>query len=448
MATVHPSRMGLIPQELRQTNNDRTRGRSPSPRRSRRSPSPRRERSRDRDRGRDGGRRKDAPSDEKRDRRDYSKDGARDRDENGGVEKRRASPQYEDYRRPPPAAAPAESSAPWRQQENMYPGRRDQPRYGGSGYGNGGADFLESRRVQRAAQVVNVWPASPKAPARDLSPKRKKSSKKSKRHRSPSSSDTSSDEEDRRRKERKERKRARRAREKDEKEDKKRRHRSLSHHRSIEEESDDDRRHRSKRSRSRHRSKSKSVRAPSHSRSRSRSPDRMDEERDERLEKPTIPVSSNSVVQHDSMGPPPSGDENDSDDEIGPQPVYKTGGGKKFDERAYGGALLRGEGSAMAAFLQDGTDSRIPRRGEIGLTSDEIAKYEDVGYVMSGSRHRRMNAVRMRKENQVISAEEKRGILKLQRDERERREAILREEFSELVNERLKGGGSSDPRAK
>ena len=122
-------------------------------------------------------------------------------------------------------------------------------------------------------------------------------------------------------------------------------------------------------------------------------------------------------------------------------------GSKKFDERSYGGALLRGEGSAMAAFLQDGIEARIPRRGEIGLTSDQIAQYEDVGYVMSGSRHRRMNAVRMRKENQVISAEEKRGILKLQRDERERREAILREEFSELVNERLKGS-ASEPRAK
>ncbi|KAI0043660.1 DUF926-domain-containing protein [Auriscalpium vulgare] len=112
---------------------------------------------------------------------------------------------------------------------------------------------------------------------------------------------------------------------------------------------------------------------------------------------------------------------------------------KKFDERAYGGALLRGEGSAMAAFLQDGTDTRIPRRGEIGLTSDEIEKYEAVGYVMSGSRHRRMNAVRMRKENQVISAEEKRGILKLQQEERERREAILREEFQDLLEDKLKG---------
>ena len=135
-------------------------------------------------------------------------------------------------------------------------------------------------------------------------------------------------------------------------------------------------------------------------------------------------------------------DDDDEDEEVGPKPLQQFGTGKRFDERAYGGALLRGEGSAMAAFLQEGTEARIPRRGEIGLTSDEIAKYEDVGYVMSGSRHRRMNAVRMRKENQVISAEEKRGILKLQKEERERREAILREEFGELVNERLKAGDS------
>ena len=155
--------------------------------------------------------------------------------------------------------------------------------------------------------------------------------------------------------------------------------------------------------------------------------------------------SSPHLLRQHSSGPPLS-DNQDSDDGVGPQPMQKVGG-KKIDERSYGGALLRGEGSAMAAFLQDGIESRIPRRGEIGLTSEQIAQYEDVGYVMSGSRHRRMNAVRMRKENQVISAEEKRGILKLQRDERERREAILREEFSELVNERLKGS-ASEPRAK
>jgi hypothetical protein len=128
-----------------------------------------------------------------------------------------------------------------------------------------------------------------------------------------------------------------------------------------------------------------------------------------------------------------------SDEEVGPQPVLAPSTIKKLDERAYGGALLRGEGSAMAAFLQDGVDVRIPRRGEIGLTSGEINKFEAVGYVMSGSRHRRMNAVRMRKENQVISAEEKRGILKLQLEEKQRREAILREEFQELLTDRLKG---------
>lgn len=137
-------------------------------------------------------------------------------------------------------------------------------------------------------------------------------------------------------------------------------------------------------------------------------------------------------------------DVSDDEDNVGPQPAPVVDvSSKKVDEREYGGALLRGEGSAMAAFLlEGGTDARIPRRGEIGLTSDQIASFESVGYVMSGSRHRRMNAVRMRKENQVISAEEKRGILKLQKEERERREAILRDEFRELVEEKLKTAGA------
>jgi hypothetical protein len=260
-----------------------------------------------------------------------------------------------------------------------------------------------SRRAQREARTVNIWPPSPKAPARELyvcfhllssltkynscrsSPKHKKSSKKTKRRRSPSPSETSSDEERRRRKERKERKRARQP-----------------------------------------------------------SPEEINPD-DNDIET-VIPPPTISQARQPSSGPPLP-DNQDSDDDIGPQPMQKVGG-KKIDERSYGGALLRGEGSAMAAFLQDGIESRIPRRGEIGLTSDQIAQYEDVGYVMSGSRHRRMNAVRMRKENQVISAEEKRGILKLQRDERERREAILREEFSELVSERLKGSSTSEPRPK
>lgn len=52
---------------------------------------------------------------------------------------------------------------------------------------------------------------------------------------------------------------------------------------------------------------------------------------------------------------------------------------------SFGHALLPGEGAAMAEFVKAG--KRIPRRGEIGLTSEEIAEYEKCGYVMSGSRY-------------------------------------------------------------
>ena len=38
----------------------------------------------------------------------------------------------------------------------------------------------------------------------------------------------------------------------------------------------------------------------------------------------------------------------------------------------------------MAEYVKAG--KRIPRRGEIGLTSDEIANFEKSGFVMSGSR--------------------------------------------------------------
>ncbi|KAJ8660964.1 hypothetical protein O0I10_003186 [Lichtheimia ornata] len=114
------------------------------------------------------------------------------------------------------------------------------------------------------------------------------------------------------------------------------------------------------------------------------------------------------------------------------------------DERAYGGALLPGEGSAMAAYVQQG--KRIPRRGEIGLSGDQIADYENAGFVMSGSRHQRMNAVRMRKENQVISAEEKRLLLQHAQEQRMKRENEIISGFRELLDEKFEsntpGGGS------
>ncbi|KAH8926755.1 DUF926-domain-containing protein [Atractiella rhizophila] len=122
------------------------------------------------------------------------------------------------------------------------------------------------------------------------------------------------------------------------------------------------------------------------------------------------------------------------DEDIGPLPLATHEA--KVDPREYGGALLRGEGAAIAAFVAEG--ARIPRRGEIGLTSDEIDRYEQAGYVMSGSRHRRMNAVRLRKENQVITAEEKRGIIKLQAEENKKKEANVIAGFRELVEQNLK----------
>ena len=100
-----------------------------------------------------------------------------------------------------------------------------------------------------------------------------------------------------------------------------------------------------------------------------------------------------------------------------------------------GSQLLKGEGEAMAAYIAEG--KRIPRRGEIGLTSDEITRYEDEGWVMSGSRHRRMEAVRLRKENQIYSADEKRALAMFSKEEREKRENKILGQFRGLINEKL-----------
>ncbi|XP_055331361.1 NKAP family protein CG6066-like [Paramacrobiotus metropolitanus] len=115
-------------------------------------------------------------------------------------------------------------------------------------------------------------------------------------------------------------------------------------------------------------------------------------------------------------------------DDIGPAPRPNL---LASDPRAFGKALLPGEGAAMAAFVAEG--KRIPRRGEIGLTSDEITSYENVGYVMSGSRHRRMEAVRLRKENQIYSADEKRALEMFDKEERQKRENKILSQFRELV---------------
>jgi len=121
----------------------------------------------------------------------------------------------------------------------------------------------------------------------------------------------------------------------------------------------------------------------------------------------------------------------ESEEMIGPKPKQKD---SALDARNYGGALLPGEGEAIAGFVQAG--KRIPRRGEVGVTSDEIEAYENLGYVMSGSRHKRMNAIRIRKENQVYSAEEKRALSLLNFEERSNKEKKLMADFHRYLHEK------------
>ena len=102
---------------------------------------------------------------------------------------------------------------------------------------------------------------------------------------------------------------------------------------------------------------------------------------------------------------------------------------------SFGGALLPGEGEAMAAYVEAG--KRIPRRGEIGLTSNEILEFEDAGYVMSGSRHRRMEAVRIRKENQIYNADDRRALAMFNREERSKRENQILSDFRSMVHQKI-----------
>merc|ERR1719169_138017 len=88
----------------------------------------------------------------------------------------------------------------------------------------------------------------------------------------------------------------------------------------------------------------------------------------------------------------------------------------------------------MAQFVEAG--ERIPRRGEVGLSTDQIEDFENLGYVMSGSRHRRMNAVRIRKENQVYSAEEKRALALYNFEEKASRETQLVGDLRDMLTKK------------
>ncbi len=110
---------------------------------------------------------------------------------------------------------------------------------------------------------------------------------------------------------------------------------------------------------------------------------------------------------------------------------------------SYGGALLPGEGAAIAQYVQQ--NMRIPRRGEIGWNGKEIERLENEGYVMSGSRHKRMNAVRLRKENQVYSAEEKRALAMITFEEKQQKENKVISDFRSMLVQHI--GATSKPEA-
>eukprot|EP00434_Breviolum_minutum_P032880 symbB.v1.2.029081.t1/scaffold3138.1/size62594/4 len=129
----------------------------------------------------------------------------------------------------------------------------------------------------------------------------------------------------------------------------------------------------------------------------------------------------------------------DSEDEgFGPMPASQQEliNNMSQSKGSYGGYLLPGEGDAMAEYVKSG--QRIPRRGEVGISAEQIDGLEGLGYVMSGSRHRRMNAVRIRKENQVYSAEEKRALAMYNFEEKANRESMLVGELRELLEKRQK----------
>lgn len=130
----------------------------------------------------------------------------------------------------------------------------------------------------------------------------------------------------------------------------------------------------------------------------------------------------------------------DDDDMDGPMPLPESdaaggaGKGGVAGGHDYGGALLPGEGEALAQYVRQNV--RIPRRGEIGYSADDIGTWEKSGYVMSGSRHARMNAVRIRKENQIYSAEEQRALALITLEENQQKEAALMEDFRRMLREK------------
>ena len=138
-----------------------------------------------------------------------------------------------------------------------------------------------------------------------------------------------------------------------------------------------------------------------------------------------------------SSHPHPARAESD-DEEVGPAPMINPK--DLLDKKiSYGDQMLPGEGAAIAQYVQQ--NLRIPRRGEIGWSGEEIETLEKQGYVMSGSRHAVMNAVRLRKENQVYSAEEKRALAFINIEQKQQKDDKIIGDFRAMLTKRLADAG-------
>ena len=121
------------------------------------------------------------------------------------------------------------------------------------------------------------------------------------------------------------------------------------------------------------------------------------------------------------------------DQSFGPQPIIVELD-KKEEKKFYAGTSInRDEAQKYAHYVQQG--KRIPRRGEVGLSSQEIDKYESLGYVMSGVRHKKMTMARLKKEQQVYTAEEKRALAIYNLEEQLRKERNIINEMKKWRND-------------
>ncbi|KAI7858873.1 ras-induced vulval development antagonist-domain-containing protein [Circinella umbellata] len=356
---------------------------SRSPRHRRRSSSSRRDRSLSPYSSR---RRRSPLSPRRRDYRDRSDSRNRDR-----------SPRRRSRRSPPPR-----TGRYYQQQEEAIEGVPQLP----------GETYAEYRMRARDTSTKTIWAPSPErrrspSPSEDI-PKRKR--------RSVSDSEDDSDDSEEERKRRR-RKSSKKSSKKKKSSSKKKRKRSITPSSDSEEDSDrKERRHHHRHHRH------EEDKAKKHS-----------DDEDEQKEENQIEVDQSQLDAVQDLWVEKEVEIPDDATTVGPVMLPKDE--DMPDERAYGGALLPGEGSAMAAYVQQG--KRIPRRGEIGLSGDQIADFEHAGYVMSGSRHQRMNAVRLRKENQVISAEEKRLLLQHAQEQKVKRENEIISGFRELLSEKF-----------